>query len=98
MGHSPGLEEVPAVEDDRFPEPFLDEVEIRVAVLVPFGDDDEGIGAGDDVIQIVAVINPVAEDLLCFPDRFGIMGLDVGAQFQKPGKLSISQWTSGSIA
>src|SRR5256886_11906390 len=53
--------EIPSVHDQRPVQKSLDHGEIGIAVLQPFGDDRQRIGATEGIVRVVGVLHAVAE-------------------------------------
>ena len=51
----------------------MDALKVRVPVFIPVGDDCESVGAGQNVILVAAVFDPVPEIFSGFFKRFRVM-------------------------
>src|SRR5690606_36077916 len=58
LAHAARVEQVAAIEDDRLAQQPANAVEVRLAVLLPLGDDDECIGIVQRIIIRVDVADP----------------------------------------
>ena len=56
-----GIKEIPTVDDDRLSQRGLDPREIGMAILVPVGHDDEGVGPFERLVVRFGVTNRVAD-------------------------------------
>ena len=71
--HLPAIVQVPAVDHDGALQRRLDAGEVGMPVLVPVGDDDERVGAGERVVVRLRVVDAVAEAALRLVHRDGIV-------------------------
>src|SRR6185369_2073081 len=73
--HPVRLVEISAIDHIRRFETAKHPFEVRGTVFAPVGNYDQGIGAIEDVVLVMAVLYPVAEELPCFIERFGVVHL-----------------------
>ena len=85
-GHAGGVKDVSSVEDNRLPHQPAHHLEIRVAKLVPLGDDNQGIRLLERPVGPIAVDDSLAVDGANDWQRLGIVNPQVGAGLQEAGR------------
>ena len=84
LGEIVGPVDVAQVDEDRLLERVPDALEVEGPEGVPFGDDDEGVGALSAGIGILGVLDAV-EQVPCLLHAFGIVGSDARAAIDEAG-------------
>src|SRR6266567_6562708 len=80
--HGRGVVDVAAVDDHRPAHELLDARHVELAELVPFRDQDDGVGAGRDLIRVLAV-DDLRQQLLRTIHRSRVIRTDFGAGGQQ---------------
>ena len=78
--HQGRLIEIAPIENHWLLEHRLDALKIRVAELIPFGEDQQGVSTRERVVIDRAIGNPVTEDPTGVFDGLWIMGADRGSR------------------
>src|ERR1051326_2558721 len=78
-----GVVDVSPVENDGLLQKLLNRVKVRPAELVPFGDDEERVGAFEGIVVAPKITDAVAEDFLRLVHRLGVVRLNRGAGLEE---------------
>src|SRR5690606_22284705 len=65
LPHPHRVEDVAAIEDDRVLHEGAHAIEVRVAELVPLGDQAQGVGVGEGLVRGGGEVDAVTEALSC---------------------------------
>jgi len=75
--------DIAQVDEDGLVEQGFHSCQVEAAELVPFGDDDEGVGALGGFVFVAAIGDGIAQDLAGFVHGRGVEGADCGALLQE---------------